>query len=228
MTLTSNWEGIYSLGGQLNRYPYSECVAYFKRRWPDRVPAGFRALDVGCGSGVHAHFFATHGADVTAFDFSPSAIKHAREVFATPEIDYRVNSLRDFDAGDLRFDLVFDRLSSTHSSLRDVEHFYQRLRRSLKPGAQVFWQGYTMENSGRALGRYNADTTTWEEFSGGVFENLGQTVFFSEADLEQVFDGYAVDSRRVISDLNLETGYLHSYWMLELSIPTGTADRPDA
>lgn len=37
-------------------------------RWADRVPAGGRVLDVACGSGRHARFFAGRGHPVEAVD----------------------------------------------------------------------------------------------------------------------------------------------------------------
>lgn len=221
MTKPSTWEDIYSQRGQLNSYPYSECVSYFKRRWPRQVPPGFRALDIGCGSGVHASFFASHGALVTAFDFSPSAIKSAKTLFPHENISYEISSLDTVELTENTYDFAFDRLSSTHSSMPKVKSFYQRLRSALRPGAQIFWQGFTTESSGRDFGQYNEEAGYWDNFSGGVFQNLGPTVFFDEADLAEIFAGYTTDSKRVISDVNMVTGYNHCYWMLELSIPKG-------
>ncbi len=217
MTTPSTWETIYAQGGQLNRYPYSEAVSYFMRRWSRGVPEGFTVLDVGCGSGVHSAFFASHGARVMAFDFSAAAIEAARRMFPDPAITYQTASFDGFDPGRTQFHFVFDRLATTHSSLDRVERFYQGLRPALAPAAQVFWQGYDWDNSGRALGTFDAEKQCWRDFSGGVFEHLGPTVFFQEDDLERIFQGYRIDSKRIISDRDVVSGYCHSYWMLELS-----------
>jgi len=218
MTAPSTWETIYAQGGQLNRYPYSEAVSYFMRRWSRGVPDGFTALDVGCGSGVHAALFASRGAQVTAFDFSDSAIDAAQKLFPHPAISYQTASFDGFDPGQTKFDFVFDRLATTCSSLDQVERFYQNLRPALASGAHVFWQGFDWDNSGRALGTYDPQKQCWLDFTGGVFEHLGPTVFFQEDDLARIFKGYRVDSKRIQSDRDVISGYCHSFWMLELSI----------
>jgi SAM-dependent methyltransferase len=43
-------------------------------RWADRVPAGGRVLDLACGSGRHARYFATRGCPVEAVDRDPAAL----------------------------------------------------------------------------------------------------------------------------------------------------------
>lgn len=43
-------------------------------RWADRVAAGGRVLDVACGHGRHARYFAGRGHPVTAVDRDPGAI----------------------------------------------------------------------------------------------------------------------------------------------------------
>ncbi|MGB3716147.1 MAG: class I SAM-dependent methyltransferase [Candidatus Promineifilaceae bacterium] len=72
-------------------------------------PAG-RALDLGCGDGRDAIFLARNGFDVTAVDFSPTAIKMARR--NVQEANVLVNLVQDdltklsFVTG--TFDLVID------------------------------------------------------------------------------------------------------------------------
>lgn len=43
-------------------------------RWADRVPAGGRVLDLACGSGRHARYFAARGHPVEAVDRDPAAL----------------------------------------------------------------------------------------------------------------------------------------------------------
>lgn len=217
--MTTTWETIYAAGRQLNAYPFTEAVSFMMRGWPEGFPTGFCALDAGCGSGVHAALFARHGAQVTAFDFSPSAIEAAGARHSDENIHFVTADFGGFDPGQVKHALVFDRLSSTHTSLDTVKRFYQRLRPTLARGARVFWQGYDMENSGRYFGTYHQSAGFWDNFSEGVFAGLGQTVFFGEEDLDTVFEGYVFDSKRILSDRNLMTGYTHSYWMLELTAP---------
>jgi SAM-dependent methyltransferase len=56
----------------------------------ERVRAGERVLDVGCGIGVLALDLARGGARVVAVDQNATSIATARERYAHPAIDYRV------------------------------------------------------------------------------------------------------------------------------------------
>ncbi len=51
---------------------------------------GKKCLDVGCGGGLFANELAKRGADVTAIDYSASAIQFARERY--PELNFKVVS----------------------------------------------------------------------------------------------------------------------------------------
>lgn len=43
-------------------------------RWADRIPAGGRVLDVACGNGRHARYFAGRGHPVEAVDSDPALL----------------------------------------------------------------------------------------------------------------------------------------------------------
>jgi SAM-dependent methyltransferase len=71
--------------------------------------AGRKALVIGCGYGDDAEELARRGFEVSAFDFSPTAIGRARERFPDRSVDYRVADLFDLPTewrG--RFDLVVE------------------------------------------------------------------------------------------------------------------------
>lgn len=213
----SGWERIYAAGEQLNRHPYTEVVSFVKRRWRGDAAWERTALDIGCGSGVHAAFLADQGAQVIAFDGSQSAVAHAKELHGNPRISYHVSAFAAFDPGQTRFDMVVDRLSSTYATVDVVATLYQNLRKSLNPGAHLLWQGFDPQNTGKELGRYDDEAGLWTGFSSGVFQPDDTITFFTEDDLSRIFAGYTVTSRRILSDDNLDTGYRHSYWNLELT-----------
>lgn len=211
-----NWEEIYAAGQQLNRYPYAEVVSFFKRVGRHTNLDGKVALDIGCGSGVHAQFLAEADAHVFAFDPSASAIKHARKLHPHSSITYQVAGLSDVGLPQNGVDLAVDRLASTYATIDTVTEFYQRLRLVLRPGARLLWQGFDLENTGRSLGEFDASRDIWTGFSSGVFRSDDTISFFAEDDLLRVFEGYDMLSKRVFSDVDLESGYRHSYWNLEL------------
>lgn len=68
-----------------------------------------RALVVGCGLGDDAVFVASRGADVTAFDVSPTAVEWCRKRFPQAPVDFVVANLLEPPAEwRQRFDLVVE------------------------------------------------------------------------------------------------------------------------
>ena len=49
-------------------------------RWADRIPAGGRVLDLACGSGRHARYFAARGHPVEAVDRDPATLARLDDV----------------------------------------------------------------------------------------------------------------------------------------------------
>ena len=52
----------------------SEAPSAWVARWADRVPAGGRLLDLACGNGRHARYFAARGRPVEAVDRDSAAL----------------------------------------------------------------------------------------------------------------------------------------------------------
>jgi len=55
-------------------------VSDWVARWASRVPAGGEVLDLACGAGRHARYFAARGHRVLAVDRDPAAIAGLRSV----------------------------------------------------------------------------------------------------------------------------------------------------
>lgn len=56
----------------------SVLLDHLARRFRDGMPAGFRALDMGCGTGLVGLFLTRYGAWTLATDINPAAIANAR------------------------------------------------------------------------------------------------------------------------------------------------------
>ncbi len=63
-----------------------------------RAP-GKRVLDMACGTGPHALFFAEHGAEVTAVDFSETMLAYARQHRPHARITYTQGDMRTVTGG---------------------------------------------------------------------------------------------------------------------------------
>ncbi len=62
------------------RHPEPTAPSAWIIRWASCVPAGASVLDVACGSGRHARWFAARGHAVDAVDRDPAALAPLREV----------------------------------------------------------------------------------------------------------------------------------------------------
>ena len=207
------WEQIYSSGQQLNRYPYTEVVSFFFGAGLHR--SGGHALDVGCGSGMHCLMLAENGFTVTGFDGSHAVIEQAQKIHGHDNISYRQSFFEDFDPGDERYDLVVDRLSSSQTSPVVVKDLYSRLRSQMNDNSYVFWQGFDWDNSGRSFGEQQ-DDGSFDNFTGGVFEQYGKTGFYKQEDLAGTFPDYKIEDLALVSRDDKGASYRHSYWEVVL------------
>lgn len=93
-------------------------------------------LDVGCGDGRDALFFARKGLKVTAIDFSEEAIKRVSS--AHPSIDARVMDILDMDFPDASFGAVYAHLSLQYFDDEMTDAVFQNIHRMLMPGGYFF------------------------------------------------------------------------------------------
>jgi ubiquinone/menaquinone biosynthesis C-methylase UbiE len=95
---------------------------------------GLKVLDLGCGTGRHALWLATHGAEVTAVDFSEGMLAEARQKPGADAVRFVIHDLHEplpFSAE--TFDLVVSGLVLEH--LRELAPFFAEARRMLRSGA---------------------------------------------------------------------------------------------
>jgi SAM-dependent methyltransferase len=100
------------------------------------LPArGDRALDLGCGTGVHTTQLAERYDEVLAVDLSGPMVEFARHRRHRSGIRYEQRDLRDAaPARDGQFDLVFSAYTLHHVELDSALH---RIRSLVRPGGQV-------------------------------------------------------------------------------------------
>lgn len=108
------------------------------------LPPG-RALDAGCGHGAETIWLAAHGWEVTAVDFSATALAHARSVAASlgqaiaQRIDWVEGDLGSWAPASDRFDLVICLYVHVAGS---VQEMIQRLASGVAPGGTLLLVGH--------------------------------------------------------------------------------------
>jgi len=114
------------------RAPSSNCCRVLQLMPPDRP---LRLLDIGCGEGRDAVFFARNGYLVTAFDASSRGVEKARQ-FAE-EVGVHIDSFV-ADINEYRIDLPFDVLFSTgvfqYVPQESREALFEHYRERTAPG----------------------------------------------------------------------------------------------
>lgn len=105
-----------------------ECIKYF--------PKNFKILELGCGLGKDAIFFAKRGHFVVALDFSKEAIRRAKENAKKQKIKNIVFINRDiskkFNFRDFSFDVVYANLSLHYFTEKVTKKIFGEIARVLK------------------------------------------------------------------------------------------------
>ena len=98
--------------------------------------AAGRAVDLGCGSGVHTALLAEHYNEVVAVDLSESMLALARQRRPRVNVRYEQRDLVDVTPWqDGQFDLVFSAFTLHH--VPDLELALLEMRRLVRPGGQL-------------------------------------------------------------------------------------------
>lgn len=120
----------------LNRYYHGEQLDLLQRMLPS--VEGLRLLDLGCGTGRNARYFAQRGARVTGIDFSGKAIEIARRLSSGSNPEFRQQSLFDLDDREA-FDIALSWgvLTVACKNETEVQNILQRVRKLLTKGGKV-------------------------------------------------------------------------------------------
>jgi SAM-dependent methyltransferase len=167
------WDGWNASGGP--KYPRDDVVRFCLRRHPDRARRnGMRALDLGCGGGVHTLFLAEEGFDVTASDISPAGVELTRKRLAERGLraETTVASLDDLPFPAPSFDLIIS-IGVLDCCLPGIpEAAMPRIGRLLRPG-------------GSGLFLFATD----KDYRIGTADNPFVRRGFTEAEVISMFDG---------------------------------------
>ena len=97
---------------------------------------GLRVVDLGCGTGRHAVWLAAAGARVTAVDFSPGMLAHARHKVDRDAVRFLVHDLHErLPFREASFDAAVSALVLEH--LRDLPAFFAETHRVLGPAGRA-------------------------------------------------------------------------------------------
>jgi SAM-dependent methyltransferase len=213
------WEGIYSEGRALNRYPFDSVVQFIYRNYSRAKPrAETKILEIGCGAGNNLWFAAREGFTVFGIDGSPSAIEYARKRFADEGLggDFRIVDFVKLPFKDNTFDFVIDRAALTCSTTSDAAKTIAEVKRVLLPGGKFFFNPYSDHHSSHVSGITGPDGLT-VDISGGTLTGIGPVRFYGKREILGMFGaGWKVTGLRHVEFMDeLTPPYdCHAEWIL--------------
>ncbi|MBR9679752.1 MAG: methyltransferase domain-containing protein [Candidatus Altiarchaeota archaeon] len=106
----------------------------------DHTKSG-KLLDLGCGLGADAIFFAETGFEVTALDFSKTGLEALKSRKGALAIEMIEADLKDdlSEFKDSGFDIVYSRLSLQYFSHDETSKIFSEIKRILKPAGWFFF-----------------------------------------------------------------------------------------
>jgi SAM-dependent methyltransferase len=149
--MRARWDEWNAAGGP--RYPHEKIVQFTFRNFPPERRAGTRALDLGCGTGVHSVFLAENGFSVVAVDISPVAVEAARRRLEEAGLtaDLAVASIDAIDLPAQTLDLVVCSGVLDSAGPEATRGALSLLTRAMAPGARGIFM-FAAEGDFRVIG----------------------------------------------------------------------------
>jgi ubiquinone/menaquinone biosynthesis C-methylase UbiE len=220
---SEGWDKVYSQKYMTMWYPNEDIVRFCasliqKKLTLDKYEVKKkvrRVLDLGCGNGRHAMFFARQGIEAAGIDISDQAIAWADQWAKSEglEIDFRVGDITNLPFEDGAFDAVVTHGVLDHVPMTVAEKAAREVHRVLSP-----------------QGLFYCDLRSSEDFEYGVGEELKQNEFivtdgyekglvqhfFSEEEITNLFDGLFRILYSEIHENRLGPDYKRKYsrWVL--------------
>jgi SAM-dependent methyltransferase len=159
---------------ELNRADSTE-PSRFARGCASMIPEASSVLEIGCGWGQDAAFFARQGHSVVATDFSEVAIEEVRARYGdVPRLNFVVmDTARGFPFADGAFDVVYAHLSLHYFSDEVTRRVFREIHRVLRRDGLLLFLCKSVRDPLYGQG---------QEIEPDMFEREGHVRhFFSEA-----------------------------------------------
>ncbi len=124
-------------------------------------------LDLGCGPGLYAPRFASHGCQYLGIDFGPASIEYANAHYSVDgQVSFRLDDVRSAELGN-GYDVVLMLYGELNVfSPEACADIVERACKSLKPGGKMVIEGYTREtvvSLGQGQGWYACENGLFAE-----------------------------------------------------------------
>jgi SAM-dependent methyltransferase len=194
--MTRTWDAVYSKAFMTMWYPNEDIVRFCARLIQKQLTHNEfdvkrrieRVLDLGCGNGRHAIYFARQGVKAAGIDVSEQAIEWAKDWARREslEVDFRVGDIENLPFEDHSFDVVVSHGVLDHVHMTTAQRAAAEVRRVLRPQGLFYCDLRSTEDFEYGIGEQAGPNTF--VVSEGYEQGLVQH-FFSRAETEELFDG---------------------------------------
>ncbi|HEY0762861.1 MAG TPA: class I SAM-dependent methyltransferase [Pyrinomonadaceae bacterium] len=194
--MTQTWDQVYSQNFMTMWYPNEDIIRFCSRLIQKQLTHDKfdvkrrveRVLDLGCGNGRHAMYFARQGFSAAGIDVSEQAIEWAKDWASREglEIDFRVGDIENLPFDDSTVDVVVSHGVLDHVHMSTARKAATEVRRVLGPGGLFYCDLRSTEDFEYGTGDAAGPNTfvVSEGFERGLVQH-----FFSRAETEELFDG---------------------------------------
>jgi ubiquinone/menaquinone biosynthesis C-methylase UbiE len=113
-----------------------EFIEQERQQFIDRLPAGSRILDCGCGPGIDTERFSRLGYTVTAIDVSDRFVEFTKK--RVPNADVQKMDMRHLEFSKASFDGLWSSFSLLHVRASDIEKTLSGFKSVLRDGGLFF------------------------------------------------------------------------------------------
>lgn len=196
MNKNKNWDTVYSTNFMTMWYPNEDIIRFCarliqKRLTRDKVEVKTpvrRVLDLGCGNGRHAIYFAREGFDACGIDISATAIEWAKDWAGKEglQIDFRVGDITQLPYPDQSFDVIVSHGVLDHVPMEDAKRAVSEAARITRPGGLFYFDLKSADDAEFGVGE-PAGTNTFV-ISDGFEKGLVQH-FFTLDEIHELMKG---------------------------------------
>ncbi|HNT34313.1 MAG TPA: class I SAM-dependent methyltransferase [bacterium] len=133
---------------------------------------GTRVADVACGTGLHADFFASLGAEVNGFDISPEMVDVARGTRKTSNVTFQVGDMRTLSGGLWDLILCIGNSLSLLGSLDEIRETFVHVHSCLSPGGLFAIQILNTQSEQASKPRHRVEHKALDDGSIVAVKNL--------------------------------------------------------
>lgn len=187
MTFSDEWDKTYSQKQNMSTWPWSDLVSYVSRYVS--LKQNLRVLELGFGVGANIPFFIENEFDYHGIEGSQAGVDFVLSNF--PDLSHKIirgdfTSSIPFDGG---FDLIVDRSSLTHNSVKDIIRSLTICKSKLSPkGKFIGLDWFSNAHGDSLLPSEKIDDYTRCNFTSGQFKDIGAVHFADENHLLDLFE----------------------------------------